>query len=133
MDIIHERVAGLDVHKAMIVACVRVTADGKAGRTCRTFDTTTEGLKSLLDESGQPKGASNRSGIYSFLLLAWPEIKVMLEANPKRTLTDLHEWLQPYMRRDLMTYIEIETLRDVCAPPPSGIGLSLRPLKKASA
>ena len=30
MDIIHERVAGLDVHKAMIaVACVRVMADSR--------------------------------------------------------------------------------------------------------
>ena len=48
MDIIYERVAGLDVHKAMIVACVRVMADGKAERTCRTYDTTTDGLKSLL-------------------------------------------------------------------------------------
>src|SRR5271166_5208466 len=48
MDIIHERVAGLDVHKAMIVACVRIMADGKAGRTCRTYDTTTDGLKGLL-------------------------------------------------------------------------------------
>jgi transposase len=48
MDIIHERVAGLDVHKAMIVACVRIMVDGKAVRTCRTYDTTTDGLKSLL-------------------------------------------------------------------------------------
>ena len=48
MDVIHERVAGLDVHKAMIVACVRVMVGGKADRTCRTYDTTTDGLKGLL-------------------------------------------------------------------------------------
>ena len=48
MEAIHQRVAGLDVHKAMIVACVRIMADGKASRTCRTYDTTTDGLKSLL-------------------------------------------------------------------------------------
>ena len=54
MDIIHERMAGLDVHKAMIVACVRAChgewrmANGKAERTCQTYDTTTDGLKSLL-------------------------------------------------------------------------------------
>jgi transposase len=41
-------VAGLDVHKAMIVACVRVTENGKATRTCQRYDTTTDGLKSLL-------------------------------------------------------------------------------------
>jgi transposase len=48
MDVIHERVAGLDVHKAMIVACVRVTENGKATRTCQTYDATTDGLQSLL-------------------------------------------------------------------------------------
>lgn len=48
MDVIHERVAGLDVHKAMIVGCVRILTNGKATRTCRTYDTTTDGLKSLL-------------------------------------------------------------------------------------
>jgi transposase len=48
MDVIHESVAGLDVHKAMIVACVRVTENGKVTRICQTYDTTTDGLKSLL-------------------------------------------------------------------------------------
>jgi transposase len=48
MDVMHERVAGLDVHKAMIVACVRIMAGGKATRECRTFETTTAGLESLL-------------------------------------------------------------------------------------
>ena len=37
VDIVHERVAGLDVHKAMIVACVRVMAGGKVRRECRSF------------------------------------------------------------------------------------------------
>jgi HSP20 family protein len=36
MDVMHERVAGLDVHKTTIVACVRIMADGKATRECRT-------------------------------------------------------------------------------------------------
>jgi transposase len=48
MDVMHERVAGLDVHKEKIVACVRVMADGKVCRECRTFDTTTAGLEALL-------------------------------------------------------------------------------------
>jgi hypothetical protein len=88
-----------------------------------------EGMTSFLDETGQPVGESSRSGIYTFLLLVWPEIKATLEASPKKTLSDLHEWMQPFMRMGITAYIEIETLRDVCAPPPSGIGLSLRPLK----
>ena len=44
MDVMHERCAGLDVHKAMIVACVRLMSGGKVNRECRTFDTTTAGL-----------------------------------------------------------------------------------------
>lgn len=48
MEIMHERVAGLDVHKATIVACARLGAGGKVTRECRTFDTTTDGLLALL-------------------------------------------------------------------------------------
>ena len=88
-----------------------------------------EGLTSFLDKDSQLAGESSRSGIYAFLLLAWPEIKAMLESSPKKTLSDLHDWLQPFMRVGVIPYLEIETLRDVCAPPSSGIGLRLRPLK----
>jgi len=89
-----------------------------------------EGLTILLDKDGELAGESGRSGIYFFLLVVWPEIKAMLESNPKKTLTDLHEWMQPFMRVGVTAYIEIETLRDVCAPPSqNGIGISLRPLK----
>lgn len=48
MDVMHERVAGLDVHKETIVACVRTMSGGKATRECRTFETTTAGLEALL-------------------------------------------------------------------------------------
>jgi transposase len=48
MEIMHERVAGLDVHKATIVACVRLATGHKVTRECRTFDTTTDGLQALL-------------------------------------------------------------------------------------
>jgi transposase len=48
MDILHERVGGLDVHKDNVVACVRVMEGGKISRVCRTFDTTTVGLQALL-------------------------------------------------------------------------------------
>jgi transposase len=48
MEILYERVAGLDVHKATIVACVRIGAGSKVTRECRTFETTTDGLLALL-------------------------------------------------------------------------------------
>jgi transposase len=67
MDVMHERVAGLDVHKAMIVACVRIMAGGKAMRECRTFESTTAGLESLLvwlTESGCTHVAMEATGVY---------------------------------------------------------------------
>jgi transposase len=48
MDVMHDRVAGLDVHKDSVVACVRAMSGNKATRECRTFATTTEGLEALL-------------------------------------------------------------------------------------
>jgi len=48
MEVIHERVAGLDVHQATVVGCMRVMAAGRAARECRTFATTTDGLLGLL-------------------------------------------------------------------------------------
>jgi transposase len=49
MEVIHERVAGLDVHKDSVVACVRIVSEGKAKRECRTFGTTTAELEALRD------------------------------------------------------------------------------------
>src|SRR5215472_1666128 len=67
MDVMHERVAGLDVHKETIVACVRIVAGGKATRECRTFDRTTVGLEALLSwltESGCTHVAMEATGVY---------------------------------------------------------------------
>jgi transposase len=67
MDVMHERVGGLDVHKETIVACVRIMAEGKVTRECRTFDTTTAGLEALLSwltESGCTHVAMEATGVY---------------------------------------------------------------------
>jgi transposase len=67
MDVMHERVAGLDVHKESIVSCVRIMAGGRATRECRTFDTTTAGLEALLSwltESGCTHVAMEATGVY---------------------------------------------------------------------
>ena len=67
MEVMHERVAGLDVHKAMIVACVRIMAGGKVNRECRTFETTTAGLEALLawlTASGCTHVAMEATGVY---------------------------------------------------------------------
>jgi transposase len=67
MDVMHERVAGLDVHKETIVACVRIMVGGKATRECRTFDSTTSALQALLSwltESGCTHVAMEATGVY---------------------------------------------------------------------
>lgn len=91
------------------------------------------GLDGFLDEDGQPVGESLRANVYWFLLMAWPEIKELLESNPRKTVTDLHEWMLPFMRHGITSLIDVETLRDVCGPLPGGIGLKLRPLSSHSA
>lgn len=67
MDILYERVAGLDVHKDTVVACVRIVADSKAKRECRTFATTTEQLAELrawLEECRCTHVAMEATGVY---------------------------------------------------------------------
>ena len=67
MDVLYEQVAGLDVHKDTVVACVRVVADGKPKRECRTFATTTEQLMELrawLEECRCTHVAMEATGVY---------------------------------------------------------------------
>jgi len=49
MDVLHQRCAGLDVHKDTVVACVRLAARGRTRREVRTFKTTTRELLALSD------------------------------------------------------------------------------------
>jgi transposase len=50
MERLFERVAGLDIHKSSIVACVRVPEEaGGRWQETRSFATTTRGLLTLLD------------------------------------------------------------------------------------
>src|SRR6266851_5534931 len=67
MDILYERVAGLDVHKDTVVACVRIVAEGKTARECRTFSSTTEQLIELrawLEECQCTHVAMEATGVY---------------------------------------------------------------------
>jgi transposase len=67
MEVMHERVAGLDVHKATVVACVRLMTGRKVTRECRSFGTTTEGLLALLawlTESRCTHVAMEATGVY---------------------------------------------------------------------
>jgi transposase len=67
MEVMHQRCAGLDVHKEMIVACVRLMVGAKVTRECRTFDTSTTGLLALLawlTETGCTHVAMEATGVY---------------------------------------------------------------------
>ena len=67
MEVLYPRCAGLDVHKATVVAAVRLAADGKVAREVRTFATTTAGLLELaewLAESGCTHVVMEATGVY---------------------------------------------------------------------
>ena len=79
MDTLYPRVAGLDVHKSTVVACLRITDSqtGKAQETVRTFDTMTDGLLTLADWLAQQQVthvAMESTGVY------WKPIWNILEA-----------------------------------------------------
>src|SRR3954463_208557 len=67
MEVLYPRCAGLDVHKATVVAAVRLVAGGKVAREVRTFGTTTAGLLELaewLAENGCTRVAMEATGVY---------------------------------------------------------------------
>ena len=67
MDVIHRIIAGLDVHLAVVVACLRVQRGRKVTREQRRFGTTVPELLKLLDwlvEAGCPVAIIESSGVY---------------------------------------------------------------------
>ena len=67
MELLHQRCAGLDVHKQTVVAAVRLAIDGKVITEAKTFATTTAGLLALsawLAENGCTHVAMEATGVY---------------------------------------------------------------------
>jgi transposase len=67
MNILHERCAGLDVHKQTVVACRRVMSGAQVVREVRSFPTTTRGLLMLADwlrAAGCTHAAMESTGVY---------------------------------------------------------------------
>lgn len=79
MDLIYQNVAGLDVHKSEIQACVRcVGAGGKIKQQVRTFATMTRNLLALADwlaTNGVTHVAMESTGVY------WKPIYNLLEGR----------------------------------------------------
>jgi transposase len=67
MKTLHERCAGLDVHKVEVVACTRLVEKGKVARQVRRFPTTTQGLLEMvrwLEGGGCTHVAMEATGVY---------------------------------------------------------------------
>jgi len=67
MEVLHQRCAGLDVHKATVVSCLRVQEDGRVRREVRRWGTTTAELLVLGDwlrQAGCTHVAMEATGIY---------------------------------------------------------------------
>jgi len=67
MEVLYPRCAGLDVHKATVVAALRLIAGGEVAREVRTFGTTTAGLLELaewLAANGCTHVAMEATGVY---------------------------------------------------------------------
>lgn len=67
MDVVHERCAGLDVHKEEVVACARVTTGRRTTYVQARFPTTTRGLLALsewLAGQGCTVVAMEATGVY---------------------------------------------------------------------
>ena len=78
MEVLHPCCAGLDIHKAEIVACIRRTVGGQVQRTVERFATTTRGLVALsawLQAGDVPQVALEATGVY------WKPIWHVLEGT----------------------------------------------------
>jgi transposase len=67
MEVLHERCAGLDVHKNTVVGCVRLAQGGRVEKEVRTFKTTTSELLALaewLDGHGVNHVVMEATGVY---------------------------------------------------------------------
>ena len=67
MEVIHDRCAGLDVHKETVIGCLRVRERGQIRREVRRWATTTTGLLELADwlrQAGCTHVAMEATGVY---------------------------------------------------------------------
>jgi transposase len=88
MDALFPCCAGLDVHKANVVACLRtVRADGKVTKEVRTFSTMTCNLRALADwlsAEGVTHAAMESTGVY------WKPVFHLLEDHFTVWLVNAH-------------------------------------------
>jgi transposase len=131
MQVVHERCAGLDVHKKSVYACVIWgKAEGKKGQHVRSFGTMTADLLELADwlrEHGVTHVAMEATGVY------WRPVWAVLEGEFELMLVNPHhvkvipgrktdakdcEWIADLLQHGLLrgSFVpptEIQDLRDL--------------------
>ena len=124
MEVLHDRVAGLDVHKKVVVACVRTPGDGRARRAeTREFDTFVGDLERLRDwlvAEGVTHVAMEATGIY------WKPVWFVLEdADLELNLVNSRNMrMVPGRKTDvadagwIAQLLEVGLLRASFVPPP---------------
>lgn len=83
MEVLYPRCAGLDVHKDLVVACVRIAQEQRIDYEIREFGTTTKELLALLDwlaSYGITHAAMESTGVY------WKPVWHILEDAFRLTL-----------------------------------------------
>jgi transposase len=122
VEVIVERPAGLDVHKASVTACVRGPAAAGRAEHVESFATTVEGLLVLadwLDAHGATQVAMEATGVY------WKPVWAILEDRFACLLVNAHHVKQvPGRKTDvsdaawLCRLLEAGLLRASLVPPP---------------
>jgi len=125
MDVVHARCAGLDVHKATVVGCVRVPGERHQERRAqtKTFATTMGGLGKLADwltAHGVTHVAMESTGVY------WRPVYAVLEGTVELLLVNArHVKMVPGRKTDvrdcewLAQLLECGLLRGSFVPPPA--------------
>ena len=123
MDVLYAQCAGLDVHKATVVACARVPAPGAGARRAetKTFATTMRGLQDLgtwLTTHGVTHVAMESTGVY------WRPVYAVLEGTVALVLVNArHVQMLPCRKTDvrdcewLAQLLECGLLRGSFVPP----------------
>lgn len=123
MEIVYARCAGLDVHKATVVACVRMPGAGRGERRSetKTFATTTRALAELADWlliRGVTDVAMESTGVY------WRPVYAALESAVRVVLVNArHVKMVPGRKTDvrdcewLAQLLECGLLRASFVPP----------------
>jgi hypothetical protein len=76
------------------------------------------GAAGFLDKDGKLKGERKikHQHTYGFLLVFWPEIEAILNADPPKKMEDLWDWLTPFSHAGWIEIEDLDQLVSLCRP-----------------